>query len=101
MPPHPTVFVRKSVFDQLGMYDTTFEISADYDAMLRFFQSGICCVYVPRVLVKMRVGGMSNRGFKNIITKVKEDYRAIKKNKSGGIGTLVLKNLSKIQQFMV
>ena len=55
----------------------------------------------PRVLVKMRMGGMSNHGFKNIITKVKEDYRAIKKNKSGGIGTLVLKNLSKIQQFIV
>lgn len=100
MPPHPTVFVRKSVFDQLGMYDTTFKISADYDAMLRFFQSGICCVYLPRVLVKMRVGGISNRGLKNIITKMKEDYRAIKKNKCGGLGSLVLKNLSKIQQFI-
>ena len=100
MPPHPTVFVRKSLFDQLGGYDTSFKISADYDAMLRFFQSGICCAYVPRVLVQMRVGGMSNRGFKNIITKMKGDYRAIKKNGAGGIGTLVLKNVSKIRQFI-
>jgi len=100
MPPHPTVFLRKSVFDQQGLYDTSFRISADYDAMLRFFQSGICCAYVPRVLVKMRVGGVSNRGFKNIITKMKEDYRAIRKNNIGGVGTLVLKNVSKIRQFI-
>ena len=99
MPPHPTVFVRKSVFDQFGMYDTAFKISADYDAMLRFFQSGICCAYVPRVLVKMRVGGISNRGFKNIITKMKGDYRAIRKNGVGGMGTLLMKNVSKISQF--
>jgi glycosyltransferase involved in cell wall biosynthesis len=100
MPPHPTVFVRKAVFEKLGMYDTTFEISADYDAMLRYFQSGICCAYIPRVLVKMRLGGMSNSGYKNIIMKMKGDYRAIKNNNVGGLGTLVLKNLSKIGQFI-
>lgn len=100
MPPHPTVFVRKSVFDQLGVYDKSFKISGDYDAMLRFFQSGICCAYVPRVLVKMRMGGVSNRSFKNILTKMNEDYRAIRKNNIGGVGTLVLKNVSKIFQFI-
>lgn len=100
MPPHPTVFLRKTVFEQQGLYDTSFRISADYDAMLRFFQSGICCAYVPRVLVKMRVGGVSNHGFKNIITKMKEDYRAIRHNNVGGLGTLVLKNVSKIRQFI-
>ena len=100
MPPHPTVFVRKSVFDQLGAYDTSFKISADYDAMLRFFQSGICSRYIPRELVKMRLGGVSNRGVKNIITKMKEDYRAIRKNNVGGVVTLVFKSLSKIRQFI-
>ena len=100
MPPHPTVFVRKSVFDQLGAYDTSFKISADYDAMLRFFQSGIYSRYIPRELVKMRLGGVSNRSVKNIITKMKEDYRAIRKNKVGGVGTLVFKSLSKIRQFI-
>lgn len=100
MPPHPTFYVRKSVFDQLGLYDTSFKISADYDAMLRFLQSGIRCEYIPRVLVKMRVGGMSNRSFKNIITKMNEDYKAIRNNNVGGVGTLVLKNVSKIQQFI-
>ena len=100
MPPHPTVFIRKSVFDRFGVYDTSFKISADYDAMLRFFQSGIYSVYIPRVLVKMRVGGVSNRGFKNILTKMREDYRAIRKANVGGVGTLVLKNVSKIRQFI-
>ncbi|MDA9574290.1 glycosyltransferase [Porticoccaceae bacterium] len=100
MPPHPTVFVRKSVFDQLGAYDTSFKISADYDAMLRFFKSGVCSSYIPRELVKMRLGGVSNRGVKNIIIKMKEDYRAIRKNNVGGVGTLVFKSLSKIRQFI-
>ena len=100
MPPHPTVFIRKSVFDQFGVYDTSFKISADYDAMLRFFQSGIYSAYIPRVLVKMRMGGVSNRGFKNILTKMREDYRVIRKANVGGVGTLVLKNVSKIRQFI-
>lgn len=100
MPPHPTLYLRRSVFDKFGLYDTNFKIAADYDAMLRYLGMGqIKLAYIPEVLVKMRVGGESNRSFWHILQKSREDYRAIKRNNVGGIGTLVRKNAQKIRQF--
>ena len=100
MPPHPTVYLRREVFDRLGTYDTRFKISADYDAMLRYFGAGaVPMAYVPEVLVKMRTGGVSNQSLRHILLKSFEDYSALRKNKVGGIGALILKNTSKISQF--
>lgn len=100
MPPHPTLFIRRRIIQQLGGYDTSFRISADYEVILRYFGSGsVRAVYIPRVLVKMRVGGESNRSLANIWLKTKEDYRALRKNRVGGLGTLIWKNLSKVRQF--
>ena len=55
--------------------------------------------YIPRVLVKMRVGGESNRSLAKIWLKTREDYGALRKNGVGGLGALVWKNLSKVGQF--
>ena len=100
MPPHPTLYLRRGVFDRLGLYDTSYRIAADYDAMLRYLvRGGIRLGYVPRVFVKMRVGGESNRSLARIVQKSREDYRAIRANGVGGVGTLALKNFSKIRQF--
>lgn len=102
MPPHPTLYLRRSVFDRFGTYDTSYSISADYDAMLRFLWVGdIKLAYIPEVLVKMRVGGESNRSLGRILRKSREDYRALRKNGVGGFRTLGLKNISKISQFLV
>jgi hypothetical protein len=58
MPPHPTLFLRREVFARWGLYDLSFKISADYDAMLRYLvKGGIRLAYIPEVLVCMRVGG--------------------------------------------
>ena len=54
---------------------------------------------MPGVITRMRVGGVSNKNLKNILLKTYEDYKAIRKNKIGSIGTLVRKNTSKIKQF--
>lgn len=100
MPPHPTLYVRRSVYERLGGFDTSFHIAADYDFMLRLFtQEQFKFSYLPEVLVKMRVGGASNRSLKNILCKSCEDYRALKKNGVGGIFTLAWKSLSKLPQF--
>lgn len=102
MPPHPTLYLKREVFDKHGLYDTSFSIAADYDAMLRYLGIGkVKLAYVPQVLVKMRLGGESNRSLEQIFKKSREDYRAIRKNKVGGIGTLAAKNLSKINQFFI
>lgn len=100
MPPHPTLYLKREVFELWGMYDTSFRIAADYDAMLRYMvKGGIRLAYVPEIFVKMRVGGESNRSLRKILRKSHEDYRAIRSNGVGGLGTLAAKNLSKIQQF--
>jgi glycosyltransferase len=100
MPPHPTLYVRRSVYERLGAFDTSFHIAADYDCMLRFLGVGkINCHYIPEVLVRMRLGGKSNQSLKNIIRKSAEDYKALKRNKIGGAGALLWKNLSKLPQF--
>jgi glycosyltransferase len=101
MPPHPALFLRRQVIEQWGGYDTSFRIAADYDAILRYFgKGGLRASYIPRVLVKMRVGGESNRSLSKIVLKSREDYRALKKNGVGGLGTLAWKNVSKICQFL-
>lgn len=101
MPPHTTLFLRRDVFERHGGYDTDFRIAADYEAMLRWLTKGqIKLVYIPEVLVKMRVGGESNRSLERIIRKSREDLWAIRRHRIGGIGVLAAKNISKISQFM-
>jgi glycosyltransferase involved in cell wall biosynthesis len=100
MPPHPTLYLRREVFDNWGLYDTSYQISADYDAMLRYLVRGqIKLAYIPEVLVKMRVGGESNRSLGRVLLKSREDLQAIRRNGVGGLGTLACKNLSKVPQF--
>ena len=100
MPPQPTFYARKKIYDKFGVFDTKFKISADYDLMLRFLSEKIKTLYIPEVIVKMRIGGISNKNLKNIIQKSREDFLIIKKNKAGNLKTLINKNLSKITQFI-
>lgn len=100
MPPHPTLYLRRSVVERWGGYDTQFRIAADYDAILRYFGQGqIRAAYLPHVLVKMRVGGESNRSLPSIWLKTREDYTALRRNKVGGVGALIWKNVGKLGQF--
>jgi glycosyltransferase len=100
MPPHPTLFIRRQVVEDWGGYDIRYRIAADYDAMLRYLVKGqIKLAYIPEVLVKMRVGGESNRSLGRILLKSSEDLQAIRQNGVGGVGTLALKNLRKLPQF--
>jgi len=100
MPPHPALYLRRQVIERWGSFDASFRIAADYDAVLRYFGQGrIRPAYIPRVLVKMRVGGESNRSIARILRKSREDYVALRKNGVGGFTTLVQKNLCKIGQF--
>jgi glycosyltransferase involved in cell wall biosynthesis len=100
MPPHPALFVRRRVIECYGAYDPTYRIAADYDAILRWFGHGqISSVYIPEVVMKMRLGGESNRSLGRIWRKSREDYRALRRNQIGGLATLAAKNLRKLPQF--
>lgn len=101
MPPHPTLFLRRSLYERLGVFDTRYRIAADYDLMLRMLtQLQGRVQYLPEVLIRMRVGGVSNRSLANVLRKSWEDYRALRANGVGGLGALAWKNLSKLPQFI-
>jgi glycosyltransferase len=101
MPPHPTLFLRRAVYERFGLFDTRYRIAADYDLMLRVLsQLSGRVVYLPQVLVRMRVGGASNRSLRQVVRKSWEDYRALRANRVGGLGALAWKNLSKLPQFV-
>lgn len=101
MPPHPTMYIRRQVYDDCGLYSTALRISADYDFMLRVLRHDkYKKVYIPQVLVRMAMGGISNRNIKTIWLKSREDYRVLRFNDVGGVITLVCKNLRKLVQFL-
>ena len=100
MPPHPTVFVtlKKCMF--VGGYNINYKISSDYDFLLRLLKAdGLAVGYLPKILVKMRLGGASN-SLSNIVRKSSEDYLIVKRNSVGGLVTLFLKNITKLTQFI-
>lgn len=103
MPPHPTFFVRKKVYEKVGLFDITLRSAADYEMMLRILlKHEMHTKYIPEVLVKMRAGGISNASFKNRIKANKEDRLAWKMN---GLHpyffTLYAKPIRKISQFII
>lgn len=101
MPPHPTVYCRRKVYEQVGKYDEWFRISADYDMLLRIFQAGYKSQYIPEVIVRMESGGASNKNTKARLSKTQEDYIVLKKNQVGaGWLTVACKQLRKLNQFI-
>jgi len=101
MPPHPTVYVSRMFIQKVGYYNVNYRISADYEWLLRAFSSpSVKVEYLPEVMVRMRLGGVSNRSLKNLVAKSGEDLKALRENQVGGMRTLVLKNASKISQFI-
>lgn len=99
MPAHPTLFLRREIYDQFGDYNLDFKISADYDFILRVFRNkSIKFLYIPKIITVMRLGGISNRGLNNILLKTVEDFRAAKLNHTGGLISVLFKNLRKLNQ---
>ncbi len=101
MPPHPTFFVRKSIYEKFGGYTLDLQSAADYEWMLRVVHKhGIRLVYLPELLVRMRTGGKSNVSLKNRIRANREDKKAWEMNGlKPGTFTFVRKPLSKLGQF--
>lgn len=103
MPPHPAFFVRRKVYDQVGLFNTTLRTSADYELMLRILvKHKVKAAYLPAVLVKMREGGLSNSSLSHRIKANKEDRLAWKLNGlQPNFFTLYLKPIRKIFQFII
>ena len=77
MPPHPTVFVRREVYERSGEFRTDFHSAADYEWLLRvMMKDRVPFHYIPHVQVAMRQGGMSNRTLSARLTANRNDRRA-------------------------
>lgn len=101
MPAHPTFFCKKSIYNRFGLYDKSFKIAGDFELMLRFICiHGIRSKYIPKKIVNMKAGGISNKSFFNKLTILKEEFRAFKKNQIK-INRLfyILHKIKKIKEF--
>lgn len=102
MPPHPTVFVRKELYQQHGGFDLRFPIAADYEFLLRvLLTQEVSAAYIEDILVRMATGGQSNSSVRNIVQANKEVYRAWQKHDlRGGTQVPLLKPVRKPLQYI-
>ena len=102
VPPHPTFFARKRIYEQYGNFDLDYTLAADYELLARLLERHrITSVYVPKIFVKMRLGGATNKSIANILKQNIEILRACKKNKIKILLAVFLmhKLISRLNQF--
>lgn len=103
MPAHPTFFVRKSVYERLGCFNLAYKIAADFELLFRFIEKNkIKTTYIPKVMVKMRLGGTTNASFANIITQNKEIIATLRQHYPSFslLGFILRKLINRFSQFI-
>ena len=80
-PPHPTLYLKKEVYNKYGLYNQDYKIAADYDFMLRIMKSNVKLKYINDYLIYMRGGGVSTNGLKGYWKSFKESLNVLKSNK--------------------
>lgn len=93
MPAHPTLFLRRNVYEKYGLFDSSYRIGGDFEFIARIFRGGkIRSHYIPKVLVRMQLGGVSTSGLRSTLLLLKENLRACK---TYGIPTSYFKLLTR------
>ena len=102
MPGHPTLYLKKEVYETYGLYKTDYRISADYEFMIRFLKDGqVKLSYIPEVLIKMAHGGTSTKSLGAYLEGLKEGHRALKENGvKFAFVTDLLRTLRVLKQFV-
>lgn len=101
MPPHPTFYCKRLLFEKLGAYNLQYGTAADYELMLRFIHlNKINTYYLNKTIIKMSIGGASNNTFVSRYNAWRFDYKAMRKN---GVlfplFAIALKPLRKVVQY--
>lgn len=98
MPGHPTLFLRREIYEKYGLFDTSYKISGDYEFMIRFLKDKENkLAYLPKIVVSMFYGGTSSNGISSYIVSLREGHRALKKN---SIRLAWLVDLKRILRFL-
>jgi glycosyltransferase involved in cell wall biosynthesis len=93
MPAHPTFFVKRSLYNEIGLFNTKYPIGSDYELLIRFlYTHKIKYHYLDKVMVTMRTGGASTKGLKSNLILNRDILNACREN---GIKTNYLKIYSK------
>ena len=79
-PPHPTLYVKREIYERYGKYNLKYRIAADYDFMVRIMKNGVRMSYIPEVLVHMRAGGVSTQSLKAYKKSFDEAVTVLKDN---------------------
>lgn len=101
MPPHPTFYCKKELFQQFGYYSLEYGTAADYELMLRFMHKNrVSAFYLNKVLINMKIGGISNKSLYNRVKGLLFDLKAMRNNgiKAPLLG-LLFKPIRKISQY--
>lgn len=81
MPGHPTLFLKRDIYEKYGLYKTDYKISADYEFMIRFLKDAENQLnYLPETIISMFYGGTSSGGLRNYLLSLAEGHRALKVN---------------------
>lgn len=101
MPGHPTMMLKREVYEKYGLYNTDYICSADYEFMIRFLKDGNKLAYVPETLISMFYGGTSTGTAGSYMTSIQEALRALKENGvKGRLWITGLRTLRVLRQFV-
>ncbi len=101
MPPHPTFFVKRELYEKYGLFNLRLGTAADYELMLRFIHKNNCkMAYLPKTIIKMRIGGASSESIMARLKANRKDKMAWEVNSlKPRFYTLILKPLRKLLQY--
>jgi glycosyltransferase involved in cell wall biosynthesis len=101
MPPHPTFFVKRWVYEEYGAFDLSLPVAADHEMMVRFmYKYKIKACYIPEVLVKMRMGGVTNNNIFNIIKQNLAIVETLRKNQINiSLPFFIIKFIERLRQY--
>lgn len=102
LPGHPTLYLKKEVYQQYGEYKESYRCSADYEFMVRILKDEkVNLAYIPETLVTMFYGGTSSNGLKAYCISFLEGVRALQENKVKGAWRItILRMVRVLKQFI-
>ena len=97
MPGHPTLYLRREIYEKFGLYKEDYKCAADYEFMVRILKNGTTKLsYIPEPLIAMYYGGTSSGGLKAYLVSFREGIRALRENQVKGALRITLKRSMKV-----
>lgn len=101
MPPHPTFYCKRQLFEKFGYYSLDYGTAADYELMIRYlYTNKLTAHYIKKVIIKMKIGGKSNKSLSNRVKGLFFDFKAMRNNRILlPVIALIVKPIRKISQY--